>query len=252
MSSIDSLFDHWVMREAHGREDAPKPTLAVLFHTTSSGALAMTTTHAIRNMRSKAPLICAGRLLAPADEHRILDLLLGRERARASRLLPSHCLLAEDDAFAWWLPAEVRPMHLANPSRRWTIHTRWPTLVAKVVDRKLSVAALAEDCHPEADTPLYHAPLPNLYENTDCCTGDANLPIESSVEALEGWRSVLLDSAFTHPNWNGALAKPKKGETVETFWSARDGVTEPFPAKRLVPLRQTLAQWLLDAEGRDA
>jgi len=215
---------------------------ALLFHMTPSHHLALVTTHPVRSIKGH-PTICAGVPLSPAHERKVLDLLLSRDRLRQF-VLPPNCLASSADAFAFWLPSTVRPMHLANMDGRSTILTRWPTLVIKVERGGLSMAALSSDQHPMADTALFHAPLPNVYEDGRLCTGDAVLPAQSDATTYEGWVSVINDSAFTHPNWRGGLAGAKKTETVESFWAKRDGVVDPFPANRLAPMNLTLAQWL--------
>jgi PRTRC genetic system protein B len=240
--------DDYVRRTTHANLTT---TLAVLFHT-SGNTLQLVTAHPVRARHDRAPIIAAGRPLMPADEREILDLLTSRAQgAGFTQVFPERLLYADASRTLWWLPSAVRPMHLRGVKGARTITTRWPALVLLAMDRTLYLAGLASEERPRADTPLYRAPLANVFASTALCAGDARLPLATTPDTIEGWESVLLDSAFTHSNCRESLAAASGPhfEDVETYWPKRDKKITPFPIKRLVPLEQTLGQWFADPAG---
>lgn len=228
---------------------------ALIFHTLN-GKLRLLTSHGISMKRSGGtPVIGPGTPLSASDEGRLLSMLLAsRSPADQCGILPEHLLSLSSQNLMWWVPSQVRLMHLRDQNGAISIKTRWPTLVFLVTGRCLYLAALADDKRPSADTALFHAPLPNVYENSRLCTGDAKLPTNSDVASIEGWESVVFDTAFTHPNFNGGIqsnTKRKKGAqevSVDGYWKDRNRKLTPFPAGMLVPMGRTLKDWLSDAE----
>lgn len=141
-----------------------------------------------------------------------------------------------------------------------TIQTRWPSLVALVRDRELYLVAVEGDQRPTGDSPIFHAPMPNVYRTTLVCTGNAKLPLSAHIADLPGWESVVYDTAFTTTHHDGTLrpqpakktkagakgkSKPpaKRAANVD-FWRARAGETQPFPDTSLNPIGLTIAAWI--------
>lgn len=233
---------------------------ALIFHTLDN-RLRLLTVHKIQSKGQKAtPVIGPGIPLAPEDEFHLLSMLLANHAGNEGALIfPERLLSRSDQRLLWWVPSAVRPMHLRAQKGLTTIKTRWPSLVFQVIGRSLHLAALAEDVRPSATTPLFHAPLMNVYANSAVCTGDAKLPVNADISSMEGWESVIFDTAFTHGNWQGAIAdapakRRRKSEpesqTVEQFWETRDAKVSPFPIARLNPMDKTLGDWM-KLEGRD-
>jgi len=227
---------------------------ALLFHT-SGNALQIVTAHAVIQDRNHAPIIASGHPLTSADERDILNLLTSRanEQEGFTAVYPERLLFADPTRTLWWMPSDVRPMHLRSTHCSVTIRARWPTLVLLAMDRNLYVAALETDDRPNAKTRLFHSTLPNIWSDGRVCTGDAKLPMSSTPADIPHWESVLLDSAFSHSNHQQALRADggKRGyEDVEKFWCGRDKEVSAFPVKRLVPMKRTLAQWFANPDER--
>lgn len=256
--SLLDNFDEKRLQEAMSRE---LQTVSALFFHATNNALSLTTAHTVHTGPDGVPMVGPGRPLTPEDEDSILRLLLSREDTTPFQVLPPSVLYTDRLTLMWWLPGEVRPMHLLSHDQgHRTILTRWPSLVALVRNRTLHLVAVEGDDRPTVDTPLYHAPLPNTYASTAICTGSARLPLGQRVADLAGWNAVIWDSAFTHTNHAATLSpervvtQPKKGGKPRTrkqprhadavWWSSRDGCTEPFPFDALNPLCLTLGQWL--------
>jgi PRTRC genetic system protein B len=248
---LASLSERYIRESA---TTALATTHALLFHC-ASRQLQLITCHRVVEDAGRAPVIAAGRPLTPGDEREILDLLTTRQSANACSLdlYPATLLHADPTRTLWWEPSAVRPMHLRGIEQSQTILTRWPTLVLLARDRQLFLAALPDDERPTGDTPLFHAPLPNVYASTMLCTGDATLPREAGIAAMVVWQSVLFDSAFTHANHHGNLkpTRSAKSGDVQDYWAGREADVTPFPFQRLMPLGQTLAQWYSDPKGKE-
>lgn len=254
------LLDNYDEKRIHDALSRELQTVSALFFHAAHNALVLTTAHAVHTGADGVPLVGPGRPLTPEDEEGILRLLLSRDGASVFDVLPASVLYTDRLTLMWWLPGEVRPMHLLSHDRgHHTILTRWPSLVAMVRNRTLYLAAVEGDARPTADTPLFHAPLPNTYASTAVCTGSARLPLGQRAGDLDGWNAVIFDSAFTHTNHTATLApervttraksgKPRSRKQPRhanaEWWSAHDGRTEAFPFDALNPLGLTLAQWL--------
>lgn len=247
---IDRTLDH-----------LPRATSALFFHH-SDRSLAMVTAHGIEHDAAGLPHVGPGRPLTPTDERRILDMLLGRDEG-AIEILPANVLARSQGMLMWWLPPQVRPMHLKHRSsgRGTTITTRWPSLVVLVIGRTLFLVAVAGDERPTATTPLFHSPLPNVFADTRVCTGSAVLPTDHSLADMDGWNAVVFDTYWTHDNHDEVLIEPKRrGRKAEQnarskagdFWIERDGDQTMFPDSRLSPLGMTLGDWpVFQTTGRD-
>jgi len=231
--------------------DALQTSLALLFHS-SGNKLQLVTAHKVVQEANRAPIIAAGRPLTHADERDVLDLLTSRTQdAGFAQVFPERLLFADPTRTLWWLPSAIRPMHLRDPNGLVTIKTRWPALVLLAMDATLCVAALATDERPNVDTKLYHSTLPNVYESTAMCTGDARLPLSATPDQIPAWESVVLDSAFSHANFHGAVrGRDHQFMDVAKYWRGRDGKKHGPTQRQLVPLGKTLAQWFTNAQGR--
>ena len=240
----------------------PVPSLAILFHTKNSdvyqqrGSLSMVTAHPVTMDGNGVPQLCPGRPLTPADERGVLDLLTGRKSADVE-ILPPTVLARRDDMVMWWLPPQVRPMHLRLADGRYLAEDRmWPNLVAMVSGRTLFLAAIKGGSRPVASSVLHHAPVGNVYGDTRVCTGTCSLPFGSALACVPEWEAVVFNTAFTHDNHDTPIApatkKSKKKAPVRpvntkreatNFWASSVDVSIPFPDARLVPLGMTLADW---------
>jgi PRTRC genetic system protein B len=222
----------------------------LLFHT-KGRELQLVTAHRVGSNGRRVPTIGPGRPITPADEREILALLLGRSSGESAfDVMPDRVLYQDASRTVWWLPGDVRPMHLRDVKGATTIRTRWPTLVLMAMDRALYIVALAANQRPASNTPVFHCPLPNVWPTTKLCSGDAALPPGATTADIPHWESVVLDTAFTHSNNRQALRQTgRKENSIEAYWKRRKGQLSPFPLARLAPLEVTLREWIA-AAGR--
>lgn len=219
-------------------------SLALLFHTFQS-RLEVVTAHRVED-GSNGPHLMPGRPLSPADELAIVELLrTPTSETDDAAFLPGNVLIQNRFATLWWRPSEVRPMHLhpANEQHR-TISVRWPSLAFLSIARKLYIVGLQDDDRPTPASPVFHAPLANIWNTGQVCTGNAALPLGCSITDIPAWESVVYATGFSHANHDNVIRQPgkRKGLDPMAFWSGRKSKA-PIPATHLVPLRTTLMRW---------
>lgn len=226
------------------------PISALLFHSAggTGKGLALVTAHRVYT-KGKRQSLDAGRPLAPEDERHILSLLDQRTKVQDQCGWVPEGLLAESgQAVLWFVPGRLRTLLLRNDNDAPSavlVHT--PNLVF-ALDRKqtLSVAAVATAERPGPDTPVFHAPLPNIYSDGTVCYGSATLPVTEGRTSIPAWNTMFYDaSVFTHANHANWIAGTA-GRDADDWWrrhAATRAGKRPFPAKLLVPFGATLAQW---------
>lgn len=243
------LVDTYSPDDLAQRDDMQlRTSMALLFHTRRNGhGLELLTVHDINNVRGVST-IGAGTPLTPEAEQRILDLLTKPIKDTAMTFLPENLLYSDRMQTMWFISSAVRKMHLRdNQGIVSSITTRWPNLVLLTRNRLLYIVAVADDKRPTPQTPIFHAPLGNLYSSTNLCTGNATLPMGCSVSDIASWESIVFDTAWTHANHNDVyrpLKKSKAPEDIEAFWAKRDKHVAPFPQAHLVPMKITLGEWI--------
>lgn len=230
--------------------DSLRTTHALFFHQRDR-ALALTTVHPVSTTPEGVPEVGPGRPLSYEDEQSILALLGSRAEEQTIEIFPERVLYRDPSTLLWWLPAAVRPMHVRTHTEGLrTIEAHWPALAFLVRERSLYIAALSGDARPTAETPLFHAPLGNVYADTSVCTGSARLPDGPELRHVSAWEAVITDTAFTHTNHDATLRSPsarKRGakfiRTDATFWLKQEG-KGALPVEQYNPLSVTLGEWL--------
>ena len=189
-----------------------------------------------------------GRLLGPLDHQRLLDVLL-HTQAGDNEFLPPEVLSHSSAQLAWYVPGRPRRMWFRGAKRSKGLTVPWPTLAFRARQGKLSIAALAHARRPGASDPLFHAPLMNIFDDTGLCPGTATLPHGHSLADRAQFEAAVFETAFSHVNHTRTLRRSHDAEIENVdhvrFWEqlARQR-TQRFPVRALVPLKQTLSQWL--------
>ena len=107
----------------------------------------------------------------------------------------------------------------------------------------LKIFALKTDERPDENTPLFHAPFFNIYEDGRVCMGTVDVRVkcsESLEEFTENWEHYFFNSYFSHflNNHNSI-----KGNGVN-LWRKLIETKEIFPKDLLVAHNQTLKNLL--------
>lgn len=238
----------------HGSLDTPAGvtrTTALIFSEMSDGGVVITR-HAADNLAGGVRL-GAGRPFVMSDLEELVAILQNREDSVS--LLPDNVLHLSSHRAIWTVPGRVRPMWFAATGRAkkpFTLNVPWPNLLFVVARGKLSIAAYKGRGRPNADTPLYHAPLQNIYSSLAVCVGNADLPGGCGLQHMAGWEAVIFDTMFSHTNHDHTLSKKyadKKGwvstERNVAFWRGlAKAKTTAFPADALQPTGFSLGSYL--------
>lgn len=219
-----------------------QPQAALIFHTRGNSALELLTYHEVRTQRGK-PTLSEGRPLSPEDEQSILAMLTSSDTLIPQvELIPPNLLYSDRHQIVWCVPGARRPMHFNKAGMRSQRTVAWPSLIFRVVEHRLWLVAYQGDERPTLDTPLFKAPLPNVWVGGEVCTGNAILPDASRIAEIPSWESVIFDTAFSHANDREVVKSARSYTDPMSFWQENDAIVP----KQFVPFgnNQTLGDWL--------
>jgi PRTRC genetic system protein B len=214
----------------------------------ASGQKCFVTEHDVRLVRKgKAPVLGPAQMLTVDFVNSMMRSLGGNAEAE---LLPENILAKGSQSLAWWTPAQRRQMFFQNTdgqtkSLNGKIFPH-PPMVWVVSDKRLFLRALLENKRPTASTKMAVAPYWNISDNGALCLGSMRIPNTCAVSSIAEWENGFYESAFTHSNV-GRSSRHKDG--FEGLWGSLAGKHMPFPAKMLIPLPQTLAQFLAEVKA---
>ncbi|SDP15743.1 PRTRC system protein B [Mucilaginibacter sp. OK268] len=157
-------------------------------------------------------------------------------------VIPSNLIYvnSQTNGYAVWYttPQEVNLFFsdaLGIPSGKAKI----PALLWKAAKERLEVFALKGKNKPNADTPLYYAPLFNLSQNGSVCMGTVNVQIDRQTyleQLMTQWESYFFNSYFTHTLGNH---RHSKGNLIQ-LWQGQIGTGRDFPQDELIKSGKTL------------
>jgi PRTRC genetic system protein B len=85
------------------------------------------------------------------------------------------------------------------------------------------------------------SPFWNLSDSGLLCTGSMRCPSGVSISMMKAWEKGFYESAFTHANV-GRTTRHTGG--FEVRWGSLAGKRTRFPADALIPLAETLSQFV--------
>ena len=178
----------------------------------------------------------------PADAA-YLARMLQRDTPPRLGFLSQRLLAVGENEAAWWAPAG-RHTPFFSVGRRMAKcsgeEVAMPALLYHVRGRQLRIRALACRGRPGPRTPLYIAPLWNIYQSGALCMGSMPVPDGAPADCTEAWERSFWDSAFTTPHDPRLCGHPKGYAAM--LKALR---TLPrFPTRWLVPSKERLDQWL--------
>lgn len=237
----------------------PAPKVAWIFYGIAGSSRSDAVCEHPVHVTDKGPVLGAGR---PLDQDGLVramrEAAQGRSIAHTHRgLLPSNVLQFDEQKLTWYVPAKVRRMHWAvaksgaTELSTQTLTVPWPTLVfSHRKGRGLRLFAIRGTRRPGVTTRVYHAPLGNVYRETDVCLGTATRG-NLSLESIPVWEEAIFDTRFSHVNQENTLdpqACGLKRDGVSTaahlrFWKRLHKEQQKrFPSEALCPIT--------DYEGR--
>lgn len=230
---------------------------AILLYKHRNNNVAYATIHPVGVSENGCAMIRAGR---PADSRAIRSVcadLLSSAKTR-SGLLSSNVLSVGMSHIVWWSPPQQRTYYFdcrprgegPNVGQRSGIAPA-PGLIFVGGEKRLWVFAMKGKERPTADTPLFHAPLMNVYDNGSVCTGSMPMPDATLSASAELWEQSFWQSAFSHPNHQKPV-RYRKGLHQFSIDLLDGKFKTRFPERVLEPLGDvTLGQLIdrLDTEG---
>jgi len=231
-------------------ESAVVPERALVLHRISNGRFLMTS-HAIVNDDGE-PQLAAGHLLSTDDQQQLFDALLNNLQS-SLQWLPPQVVCANASSLVWFVKGQVRPMYFRLNVRTQRVNVPWPSLIYKVVQGELFVAAVCSQQRPTPNTPVYHAPVMNVDEVGAVCVGSAACPSGWLVSDMTGWENVMFASNFTHTNHDMTLRLKGKDSVsdkdhVGFYKQLHREQASRFPHRALMPMGVTLEQWITRSE----
>lgn len=219
---------------------------AILLYTRQAGngdEQATATVHKVAlSARSKMPIIMEGK---PLSQRELISVLQAMKHTRKASILPANVLVCTDKTLVWWAPAQSRNAWFNQPGKgglgnvSGLVH--YPSMVFMVHDGIFNCYALKTNSRPDADTPLFHAPLMNVWDKGAVCTGNVQFPKDGGVGTMKEWEDALFDSYFTHTN-HSAPIKGYKGGLTALYRKMLKGGFKAFPVQYLNPFKKTLGQ----------
>lgn len=222
--------------------------------TSHSGSISYATIHPVDTAEGDAsPVIRAGRPVDKVALREVVAGLLDASRVR-SGVLPDNILSIGPDFVVWWERPCERTYYFdcrrgPEGSDAASVGKRAgkgfvPGLVFVAKNQSMMVFAVKGSERPTLDTPLFHAPLMNVWVDGRVCTGSMPLPDSTMAESVATWSRSFWESNFSHPN-HAKVVKYKGG--IHAFTNdLLDGKFKKFPDRILQPIKGRTLGGLVD------
>lgn len=141
----------------------------------------------------------------------------------------------------WYQKPCIRAMHWMLNSKSQSLRVRWPMLLfCMTYAGQFQVWAAPGSRRPNATTPLYHAPLGNIYQDATMCWGSVRVPAFRS-DCRKQFEDAVYDTFFTKPNHDQAV---RSGGDLFAVWK-KAGLKGLMTAQ-FAPLNKTLGDVIRD------
>jgi len=194
------------------------------------------------------PELGPGRLMDKATREELAARLKSDGASGQQRLLPERVLAQSTDMLAWYVPGEIRKMYFNINGRKRSFKVAWPNLLIKTNGTAMAVASYKGRQRPHADTPLYHAPLMNVYDSTQVCIGNTRTPDSVGFEDMPGWEDLVFKTYFSHVNHSKTIKSRSREVDTAEHYAFYEQLAEQdarrFPERKLEPLGVTLSKWI--------
>lgn len=152
-----------------------------------------------------------------------------------NQLMPDNVLFFDNrigkSKLIWWSKAQERELIGINKNK---VKAKLPAFLYELEDDSLSIYAIKTNKRPDLKTPLFHAPLPNVYENAKVCMGDVKKPKNKTelVEVIAAWEQAFWGSKFGDYLWDIETYDKKLRSCIRKKIA--------YPAKELKPTKKTV------------
>lgn len=229
------------------RPDEPVLSGAILLYQGHTGGT-FATVHEVAVSDKGKPTILAGKPLTHATSRAILASL--SRNAAGGSFLPECVLMTSGNELLWYEPPQMRHLGFREstqfPERSpgtlaGTVPT--PGVIFHVSESKWRVFAYASKGRPVPDTPLFHAPTLNTYEDGAICVGTVKTPGSTATDCIRAWSDAFWCSNFTHANYGGVVKY--HGDAAKLWRDAMNGkFGGRFPNRVLKPHDFTVGQYI--------
>ena len=194
---------------------------------------------------------CNPRPLTEQEAHTLARQLRSLETEKKSgstpdwltypELVPVTLLRVDVDQSAvfWYTEACQQPLFTTQSLGLPGGNLWFPPLVWKATPTSRSVFALTTDARPSLDTPLFHAPMFNVYSDGRVCLGTVGHPdvnkIRSVAQFMAAWETTFFGSYFSHANH----AACTRSALIPLLHRLLD-TGERFPVDELVPTAKSI------------
>ncbi|WP_312344952.1 PRTRC system protein B [Chryseobacterium binzhouense] len=164
-------------------------------------------------------------------------------------IIPSNILytnsteLSQNEKVVWFTKAQKKDLFFVGNLNIPNGKANIPPLLWVGNRRSLKVFAFKSNTRPNENTPLFHAPFFNIYQDGSVCMGtvDVNITHSASLEEfIKSWENYFFNSYFSHlMNEHN----PIKGNCVN-LWKNLVETKEVFPKELLITNNKTLKHLL--------
>jgi len=227
---------------------------AILLHREKSSNAIEVTSHDVISLEGNhhsgnSYTLGAGQLFGPEQKTELSNLLAGEETKESLSLIDSRVIAQTSYAIIWWMPAQVRTITQRKSHKKHQFTIKTPNAIGAMCRGDLYVAAYkGKAARPEADTPLFRAPLSNLTSDLQFCMGNIRIPKDISTKHIETWTDAIWSSTNTHLGRSPLQGINNADDFIAILSDYHN--TKRFPNKRLVALNTTVAELLGQFEQR--
>ncbi|BFM45040.1 hypothetical protein CFS9_36810 [Flavobacterium sp. CFS9] len=146
-------------------------------------------------------------------------------------------------AVLWYTKPQKRTLHFIESLGIADGRASLPAMIWQATRNGLRVFAVVGNRRPTENTPLFHAPLLNIYEDGRVCMGSVSIRIKNSASLEEftgAWEDYFFNSYFSHLMGNNS---PVKGCCI-SLWKDLIESGRPFPNEVLKKNSRTLKSLL--------
>jgi PRTRC genetic system protein B len=184
-------------------------------------------------------VLSEGKPLAKSTLKKMLDLVIGSSKgtyATLSKLMPENILYYDPRPgkvkMIWYNPAQERTLIGINKK---PVKAKLPAFLYMLHEDDLHVYVMKTGAkRPDLKTQLFHAPLPNVYEDAHICMGSVKKPKNATEisDLVKGWEFVFWGSHFSDAVWDKETEKKLK-DCIKS--------KKQFNPKLLTPHKQAIA-----------
>lgn len=173
----------------------------------------------------------------------VLKSVKEKNQVKTTLSLNPDTLLAESDEHLLWYKPAHRGIAWLTTHQNKQINFYYPAIIFHYSKGKLKLYSYEGSERPNADTPLFRCPLPNIYADNKFCQGSAALPQKVTKSNLNEVEATLFDAYFVHFHINPFVKPKSTGDALKYFCKLPND--KPFSVKEHVtPIGSTLGHYI--------